>query len=296
MSAPARQPDPDHRQPDPDDRQADPDDRQPDPDALRYETYWQPVLAGAVRRLLDRLADRADERLVSLQPARTFLDVGTGTGSLALAAAARWPESRVVGLDASAGMLSVARLRGPDRCRWLVADAAAMPLESSSVDVAASAFVLQLVADRRAVLREVRRVLRPAGVHGFVTWIAEEVAMAADVEFDEAVHDLELDDPEPGFRAPKAGDYEDLDEAHAELSDAGFVDIDARTDELRFSWSRDAYLDFKVAYDERDLFESLAAADRERLRSRVRQRWRDLPDDAFSLRATLVSALARRPG
>ena len=274
--------------------------RPPDPEALGYEVHWQPVLAGPVLRLLDRLHGAADALLTiagatSGQPP-TLLDVGTGTGNLALAASSRWPGASVVGLDASAAMLSVARLRGSQRARWLVADAAAMPLATSSVDVVASAFVLQLVADRRAVLEEACRVLRPGGSLGFVTWIADEVVMVADAEFDEAVYDLELDDPEPGFREPKPGDYEDLEEARAELVSAGFADVDVRSDELRFTWSRDGYLDFKEAFDERDLYETLADADRARLRARVLERWERLDADAFTLHAPLVSALARRPG
>jgi SAM-dependent methyltransferase len=265
----------------------------PDPDSLRYARHWEPVLAGPGRRLLERIED---------EPV-TFLDVGAGTGALAVAAAGRWPSARIIGLDASAGMLSVARHRvtvegssdDVARIEWLAADAAAMPLPPASVDVAVAAFVLQLVPDRVDVLSEAHRVLRHGGTIGVVTWIGEDVQMTADVEFDEAVYELELDEPEGAFREPRPGDFADLAEAEAELRRAGFVDIDVRPDELRHTWSREDFLAFKQDFDEAELYGSLGPADRSRLDERVMARWAALPDEAFSLRASLVSALARRP-
>jgi SAM-dependent methyltransferase len=228
--------------------------------------------------------------------------VGTGTGSLALAAAARWPAATIVGLDASAGMLSLARQRAltswpgrRERFRWLAADAAAMPLGDASVDVAVSSFVLQLVDDRRAVLREIGRVLRPEGLFGFVTWLRDDAWMAPDAEFDEAVYDLDLEEPEAEAREPGEREYEDPGEAVAELEAEGFVDVEAMSDSLEFHWRRAEYRAFKESYDERDLVESLSAADRTRLLARVDERWAALPDDAFVLRAPLVWATARRP-
>jgi ubiquinone/menaquinone biosynthesis C-methylase UbiE len=263
------------------------------------------VLAPAAHRLLGRVADRVDG------PGRarprdgaglTVLDLGAGTGSLALGAAERWPGARIIGLDASAAMLSVARHRaerrwpaaGQGRFEWMAGDALELPLEDGAVDVVVSSFVVQLVPDRGAVLREVRRVLRPSGVFGVVTWLADDVAMAPDEVFDEAVYDLELDDPEPARPAQEASDFESLAEALEELEAAGFVEVDVQADRLEHSWSRGAYRDFKEYYDELDLFEALCPRDRARLLARLDERWAGLPDDAFTLRAPIVSATARR--
>lgn len=232
----------------------------------------------------------------------TVLDVGAGTGALALAAAARWPAARIIGLDASPAMLSVARHRGAadgaaeagsGAPEWLVGDAAALPLVDGSVDVALSAFVLQLVPDRRAVLAEMHRVLRPGGTLGLATWLADDGLMAADVEFDEAVYDLRLEDPEPSEeRLPE--DIASADELREALWAAGLVAIETHVEDIVHTWSPAAYLDFKERYDEWDLFTSLAPHDRSRLRDRVRARWRHLPETAFTLRAPIVQATARR--
>jgi SAM-dependent methyltransferase len=270
----------------------------PDPDSLLYAEYWEPVLVAPSGRLLDRVGERLGGRAP-----RSVLDVGSGTGSLALAAAERWPVASIVGLDASAGMLSVARHRvgarwpgrDGDRFRWHAADAAEIPLGEAGIDLAISSFVLQLVDDRRAVLREIGRVLRPDGLLGFVTWLRDDTWMAPDVEFDEAVYDLELEDPEADARGPEQ-EYESPDEAAADLATTGFTAVEVRLDTLEFSWQRTDYRAFKEQYDERDLLDSLSAADRARLLARVDERWAALPDDAFVLRAPLVSATARRPG
>jgi SAM-dependent methyltransferase len=296
----------------------------PDPDGLLYAEHWEPVLAAAAGRMLERVAVRlrplgargagvaqdapgpsgaqGAQGAPGAEP-RLVLDVGAGTGSLTLAAAERWPAATIVGLDASAGMLSVARHRAEsrwpghdDRFRWLAADAAEMPLDADSVDLAVSSFVLQLVEDRRAVLREIGRVLRPGGVLGFVTWRRADDWLAPDEEFDEAVYDLDLDEPEADARDPAEREYESPEEAAADLRAEGFTDIEVATDSLVFAWRRAEYRAFKERYDERDLFDSLSDADRTRLLERVDERWAALPDDAFVLRAPLVSATARRTG
>jgi SAM-dependent methyltransferase len=280
----------------------------PDPAGQRYAQYWEPILRGPGRRLLDRVASRSEaaaalERGASRGVAdpHLVLDVGAGTGALALAAAARWPRARVIAVDASPAMLSVARHRQAadapasttNAPEWLVADAAALPLADESVDVALSAFMLQLVPARGAVLAELHRVLRAGGSLGLATWLADDRLMAADVEFDEAVYDLGIEDPEPAGEEP-SGDLATPDELRDELEAAGLVTVETQVEELVHAWSPAAYLDFKERYDEWDLFSSLAPHDRSRLRERVRARWRHLPEAAFTLRAPIVRATARR--
>ena len=275
---------------------------QPDPDSLLYAQYWEPVLAGPAHRVLDRVGGPASESAFGTREPVTLLDLGAGTGSLTLAVADAWPAARIVSLDASAGMLSVARHRvaterpddDPERFEWLAADGASMPLADASVDVVVSSFVLQLVSDRRAVFGEVLRVLRPGGAFGFVTWIAGKLWLGADAAFEEVLEELSVEEPESSFRPGRDLDFETLAEARSELEEAGFTDVDVRPDQLDYSWTPDAYLVFKEAYDERELFESLSADERARLKLAVRSRWAELPEGSFSVEAPLVSAVARR--
>ena len=64
--------------------------------------FWAPVLRVAAERVLDDLAPHLDGR-----GGAQLLDVGTGTGTLAIAALERWPGIRVTGIDPSGGMLEV---------------------------------------------------------------------------------------------------------------------------------------------------------------------------------------------
>ena len=67
--------------------------------------------------------------------AGTILDVGTGSGVLALEALARWPAAHIFGADASSGMLGMARVRAAragrpsddPNLRWLHAPADRLP-------------------------------------------------------------------------------------------------------------------------------------------------------------------------
>jgi ubiquinone/menaquinone biosynthesis C-methylase UbiE len=92
-----------------------------------------------------------------------LLDVGTGTGLVAAAAAVEHGAA-VVALDLSPAMLAHARARvGPLGIPLVAADTAALPCRDESFDAATCHLVLVFV-DRPAVaLAELHRVLRPGG-------------------------------------------------------------------------------------------------------------------------------------
>jgi ubiquinone/menaquinone biosynthesis C-methylase UbiE len=106
--------------------------------------------------------------LADLRPGETVLDLGSGGGLDVLLAARRvGPTGRAIGVDFTAEMLGLARVNqrkaGLDNVEFLKGSIDALPLPDQSVDVIISNCVINLTADKRRVLREAFRVLRPGG-------------------------------------------------------------------------------------------------------------------------------------
>lgn len=105
--------------------------------------------------------------LAAARPGVRLLDVATGTGAIARLAAARG--ASVVGVDASTGMLEVARTGSPG-LDLRPADACALPFADGAFDVVTCGLALSHFAERERALAEVRRVLRPAGMLVASAW------------------------------------------------------------------------------------------------------------------------------
>jgi len=100
---------------------------------------------------------------VGAEPGQRVLDVACGTGVLARTAADRvGPTGKVVGVDLSEGMLSVARRLRPD-IAWQRGDATDLPLADADFDVTVCQSALMFMPDATAALREMARVTRPGG-------------------------------------------------------------------------------------------------------------------------------------
>ncbi|QIS11999.1 ubiquinone/menaquinone biosynthesis methyltransferase [Nocardia arthritidis] len=93
-----------------------------------------------------------------------LLDLATGTGAIALAAARGYPAVTVTGADFSEEMLARARTKpGADAVRWRHADAMRLPFEDESFDAITEGYLLRNVDDPAGALTEQWRVLRPGG-------------------------------------------------------------------------------------------------------------------------------------
>lgn len=98
------------------------------------------------------------------------LDVACGTGVLARGAAqAVGSQGAVVGLDASSGMLAVARRLAPS-IEWREGKAESLPFPDASFDAVISQFGLMFFSDPVQAIREMRRVLKPDGRMAVAVW------------------------------------------------------------------------------------------------------------------------------
>ena len=129
--------------------------------AVTYDRLAVPLLFGPIAR--DLVA------LLALPAGAAVLDVGTGTGSGALAAwKAAGTGAFVVGLDLSAGMLHLARSKGlPALARGMVPG---LPFADGVFDRVLANFVLNHVTSYQGALTDMVRVLRPGGRLGVSAW------------------------------------------------------------------------------------------------------------------------------
>ena len=106
--------------------------------------------------------------LGALRPGQRLLDVGCGPATLTCDLADRVAPGEVVGLDASAEVIAMARAeaagRGVHNVSFQVGDAYALPFADDSFDVVHAHQVLQHLTDPVAALREMRRVTVPGGI------------------------------------------------------------------------------------------------------------------------------------
>jgi demethylmenaquinone methyltransferase/2-methoxy-6-polyprenyl-1,4-benzoquinol methylase len=99
---------------------------------------------------------------VDAGPGRTVLDVATGTGAVAIELVRR-KGCRVVGLDQSLEMLTVARRRVPDAVELVEGEADRLPFPDASFSALTFTYLLRYVDDPAATLRELARVVQPGG-------------------------------------------------------------------------------------------------------------------------------------
>jgi len=106
--------------------------------------------------------------LARLNPGEVVLDLGSGGGIDVLLSAKRvGPTGKAYGLDMTDEMLALAnenmRKAGVENVEFLKGEIEHVPLPDNFVDVVISNCVINLSADKDAVLREALRVLKPGG-------------------------------------------------------------------------------------------------------------------------------------
>jgi SAM-dependent methyltransferase len=107
--------------------------------------------------------------LAMLYPGQTVLDLGSGAGLDVLLSARRVsPGGHAYGVDMTDEMLALANTHkaqaGVENATFLKGTIEAVPLPDGAVDVVISNCVINLAADKSAVIREAFRVLKPGGL------------------------------------------------------------------------------------------------------------------------------------
>jgi ubiquinone/menaquinone biosynthesis C-methylase UbiE len=134
--------------------------------ALRFHwltPFYDSLLKWAMREesIKSRLIERA-----KIQPGQRVLDLGCGTGTLAVMIKQSAPEAQVTGLDGDERVLTIARTKAEQASVNVQLDhglAYQLPYPDRSFDVVVSSFVIHHLTseDKVRAFKEVRRVLRP---------------------------------------------------------------------------------------------------------------------------------------
>ena len=155
--------------------------------------------------------------LAELREGEVVLDLGSGGGIDVLLSARRvGPTGKAYGLDMTDEMLDLARRNaaeaGAENVEFLKGDIEDIPLPDESVDVIISNCVINLSADKRQVLQEAFRVLKPGGrfavsdvvVRGEIPtevrrsmelWVGCVAGALEDTEFEALLREVGFEDP-----------------------------------------------------------------------------------------------------
>jgi SAM-dependent methyltransferase len=235
-------------------------------------------------------------RFADIRDGQAVLDVGSGTGALALAAAQVAPSAQITGVDPSASYASYAQGRAPtERVRFVVGDAQALQVSDASFERVVSLFVMNFIPDRAKALREMIRVARPDGLIAAAVWDYGDGMQMLRMFWDEAV----ALDPAVAGRDERNMPLSRQGALAAFWREHGLAEVEEQPLTIRMSFSsfEDYWEPFLGGQGPAGAHVArLSAARRDALRNRIRQRLvGDGPDRPIALeaRAWAVKGVAR---
>lgn len=247
--------------------------------AAAYRDMWAPILRTAALPLARELAASEIARV---------LDVGTGVGALLPDLAGIFPNAVIAGVDRSRGMLALA----PQRYERSLMDARQLAIRSGVMDRLLLVFMLFHLEEPVVALREARRVLKPGGKVGTLTW-AGEMQSEANRVWLECLDEYGAIPPDPAAETR----HETVDspaKMEALLRGAGFESPRCWEDDLVSDLDAEHLIRLKTSVGAaQSRFESLGAVAGAVCIEEARRRMKALTADDFALRGRVVYAIAR---
>lgn len=225
--------------------------------------------------------------------AERVLDVGCGTGHLAVAVLERSASAIVHGIDLASVYVDYARLRHPNpRVEFCVGDACALTYPDGTFDCVLSLLVLHFVPRPHEAIAEMKRVAKSGAVVAAAVWDARGGFVANRMFFDTAA----ALDPKAAERRAKnyTRPLTRPGELAAAWRRAGFVDVAETVLNIRMEYA--SFADYWAPYLGKDgpgaeYVAALAADERTRLRHAVQAAYLDGESDGPRSYAALAWAV-----
>jgi len=245
-----------------------------------YDALWSPVIRPPALSVIDSL---------ELGDAIHVLDVGAGTGALFDALRTAAPNGWIVSVDPALQMLRHARQHR--HVQAALADAAALPFGTSSVDAVLLAYVLFHLLDPSLGLNEAARVLIPGGRVGTVTWATESQPRAATV-WTEALDELGV--PTLPAHGNDAG-LETEDAINTLLLAAGLAPMRTWRESVEHTFTADGFWNMRTGCGcNRARLAILDQPTYDRVLPEVRRRLQRLKSSDYTFRGEVICSVSRK--
>jgi ubiquinone/menaquinone biosynthesis C-methylase UbiE len=215
-------------------------------------------------------------QLAGLTPGKRVLDIAAGTGEPAIPAARMvTPGGSVIATDFAEDMLAVAREKaaraGVKNVEFRRVDGEALDFADGSFDAVTIRFGIMFMPEPDTCLREVHRVLRPAGRVALATWATPDKNTWASIAAGILSKLANAPPPKPG--APGIFAFGDPNRLTVGLQAAGFRDAKVEPVEVLMADhnSADEYLDFllEIAGPLAVLWSQLTSGQQDEARARI---------------------------